>query len=294
MAKDNTFYFPHDYNARNDIKIKKLFANHGWIGYGLFWAIIEELYNNANALPTDYESIAFDLRSEVTLIKSIINDFDLFQIKDDFFGSLSIQRRLEDRNNKTTKARESAFKRWNKCESNANALPTQSDSNAIKESKVKEIINYNPMGFEEPKKADNDNDNEKDFIDNSNFLNTEGKDNGQYSFGVVVEKPKKNKKSLLTKISFNDSLIFDKVNFKNRFPNWSKEKLLHYYNSALSYSVEGNKYVDWGMAINNWASRDETKGMKFKSDAPTEISLEEERANRREEGIANMKARGLN
>jgi hypothetical protein len=179
MAKDNTFYFPHDYNARNDIKIKKLFANHGWIGYGLFWAIIEELYNNANALPTDYESIAFDLRSEVTLIKSIINDFDLFQIKDDFFGSLSIQRRLEDRNNKTTKARESAFKRWNKCESNANALPTQSDSNAIKESKVKEIINYNPMGFQEPKKADNEKDNEKDFIDKKNIsLNTEEKDVG--------------------------------------------------------------------------------------------------------------------
>ena len=122
------------------------------------------------------------------------------------------------------------------------------------------------MGFEEPKKADNDN--EKDFIDNSNFLNTEGKENGQYSFGVVVEKPKKNKKSLSTKISFNDSLIFDKVNFKNRFPNWSKEKLLHYYNSALSYSTEGHKYVDWGMAINNWASRDEVKGVKFKIISP--------------------------
>ena len=184
MSKDNTFYFPHDYNTRNDIKIKKLLAKHGWIGYGLFWAIIEELYNNANALPTDYESISFDLRSEVTLIKSIINDFDLFQIKNDFFGSLSIQRRLEDRNNKTTKARESAFKRWNKSESNANALPTQSESNAIKESKVKEIINYNPMGFQEPKKADNDNDNEKDFIDKKNIsLNTEGKDVGKKVLG---------------------------------------------------------------------------------------------------------------
>jgi hypothetical protein len=152
--------------------------------------------------------------------------------------------------------------------------------------KITNEIPNNPMGFEEPKKADNDNDNEKDFIDNSNFLNTEGKDNGQYSFGVVVEKPKKNKKSLLTKISFNDSLIFDKVNFKNRFPNWSKEKLIHYYNSALSYSVEGNKYVDWGMAINNWASRDENKGMKFKEDA----SLQETETERK---IREFKARGF-
>ena len=38
----NTFYFSHDYNARNDIKIKKLIAKHGYLGYGIFWAIIED------------------------------------------------------------------------------------------------------------------------------------------------------------------------------------------------------------------------------------------------------------
>jgi len=134
MSKD-TFYFSHDYNARNDIKIKKLIAKHNYNGYGLFWAIIEELYNNANALPLDYECISFDLRVDVEILKSIINDFDLFIVNDGFFGSLSVQRRLEQRNEKSTKARESANKRWNK---DANALQTQSDSNAIKESKVKE------------------------------------------------------------------------------------------------------------------------------------------------------------
>ena len=44
MAKE-TFYFSHDYNARNDIKIKKLILKHGFCGYGIFWAIIEDLYN---------------------------------------------------------------------------------------------------------------------------------------------------------------------------------------------------------------------------------------------------------
>ncbi len=138
MSKKDTFYFSHDYNARNDIKIKKLLLKHGFLGYGLFWAIIEELYNNANALPTDYESIAFDLRTDSETIKSLINDFDLFVIDTDRFGSISVERRLNERNEKSIKARESAKNRWNKIKTDANALPTQSDCNAIKEKKGKE------------------------------------------------------------------------------------------------------------------------------------------------------------
>lgn len=133
-----TFYFSHDYNARYDHKIKRLIAKHGYLGYGLFWAIVEDLYNNANALQTDYESIAFDLRTTPTIIESIIKDFGLFVIENGFFGSLSIEERLNARIQKSKKATESAKMRWNKCDSNANALQTQSDCNAIKESKVKE------------------------------------------------------------------------------------------------------------------------------------------------------------
>lgn len=137
MAKD-TFYFSHDYNVRSDKKIKKLLSVHNFLGYGLFWAIIEDLYNNANVLQTDYESIAFDLRSDTDLVRSIINDFDLFVVIDGEFGSKSVEERLNKRNLKSAKARESAEYRWSKCERISNALQTQSDSNAIKESKVKE------------------------------------------------------------------------------------------------------------------------------------------------------------
>lgn len=134
----DTFYFSHDYNTRNDIKIKRLIAKHNYLGYGIFWAIIEDLYNNANALPLDYDCIAFDLRADVDVVKSIINDFDLFVFSDGFFGSNSIQKRLNERNLKSIKARESALNRWNKSDRNANALQTQYEGNAIKESKVKE------------------------------------------------------------------------------------------------------------------------------------------------------------
>ena len=130
-----TFYFSHDYNARSDVKIKRLIAKHGLLGYGIYWSIIEDLYQNANALPLDCESIAFDLRTNEEAVQSIINDFDLFIIEGKEFGSLSVQRRLEERVERSKKAQKSAYSRWNK---NANALQPQSDSNAIKERKGKE------------------------------------------------------------------------------------------------------------------------------------------------------------
>ena len=134
MPKD-TFYFSHDYNARNDEKIKRLIRKHGMQGYGVFWSIVEDLYNNANALRTDYEGIAYDLRSDSDLVASVVNDFDLFIFNGDYFGSNSVQERLEQRNDKSAKARKSASYRWD----NANAMQTQYDSNAKKERKGKEI-----------------------------------------------------------------------------------------------------------------------------------------------------------
>jgi len=133
MTKE-TFYFSHDYNSRSDEKIKKLIYQHGYEGYGIYWAIIEELYQNANAMQMECERIAFELRTDSNRICSIIQDFDLFVVEDGYFNSPSVQKRLDLRNNKSIKARESAKKRWN----NANAMRTHSEGNAIKESKVKE------------------------------------------------------------------------------------------------------------------------------------------------------------
>lgn len=47
MPKE-TFYFSHDYNARNDDKILELRASYGAEGYGIFWMIIETMAENEN------------------------------------------------------------------------------------------------------------------------------------------------------------------------------------------------------------------------------------------------------
>jgi hypothetical protein len=143
----NTFYFSHDYTARSDIKIKKLIATQGMLGYGIYWSLVEDLYHNNNKLEDNPALLAYDYRCTTELIKSVINDFDLFIVKDGYVSSNSIQKRLDERNDKAYKAKQSASKRWGKrvenadnietqCDSDANAMRTQCDGNAIKESKV--------------------------------------------------------------------------------------------------------------------------------------------------------------
>lgn len=134
-----TFYFSHDYNSRNDVKIKKLLSKHGLLGYGIFWAIIEELYNNTNVLPLDYDTISYDLRIDKSVLISVINDYDLFVFDGNTFASLSVERRLKERDERSHKARQSVLKRWNKVKEDTNVLLPNNEPNTIKEIKGNEI-----------------------------------------------------------------------------------------------------------------------------------------------------------
>jgi len=140
--KKEAYYFSHDSNAKDDPKILQLRMEMGWEGYGLFWALIEMLRNESDhKMRTHYKSIAFALHTQEDSIKKLINDFDLFAIDDQYFWSESLLKRMEMKESKSEKARQSAKKRWNQ-ENDANAMRTHSDSNAnamqLKESKVKE------------------------------------------------------------------------------------------------------------------------------------------------------------
>jgi Domain of unknown function (DUF4373) len=140
--KKEAYYFSHDSNAKDDPKILQLRMEMGWEGYGLFWALIEMLRNESDhKMRTHYKSIAFALHTQEDSIKQLINDFDLFAIEGEYFWSESLLKRMEMKESKSEKARQSAKKRWNQ-ENDANAMRTHSDSNAnamqLKESKVKE------------------------------------------------------------------------------------------------------------------------------------------------------------
>lgn len=142
--KKEAYYFSHDSNAKDDPKILQLRMELGWEGYGLFWALIELLRNESDyRMRTHYKSIAFALQTQEDNIKKLINDFDLFVINEQYFWSESLLKRMELKEERSEKARESAKKRWNQ-NNDANAMRTHSEGNAdamqLKERKGKEII----------------------------------------------------------------------------------------------------------------------------------------------------------
>lgn len=134
-----SYFFSHDYNSRNDPKISNLRMKEGMEGVGIYWCIVEELYEEGGfVLLSECERIAYDLRVKVEKVKRVVINYLLFRNDGTKFWSESCLRRIEARNVKSGKARESALERWNKHKQDANALPPQSDSNAIKERKGKD------------------------------------------------------------------------------------------------------------------------------------------------------------
>ena len=135
MKKIKQTYFPHDSNARNDIKLIKLRSKYGYEGYGIYFALIELLFSEDNNLCIeDYDTLAFGLQCSPDILKDIISNFDLFIIEDNCFYSKRLDDVINEIQSKSKKASENASKRWN----NAKVMPTQSDSNAIKLNKTKQ------------------------------------------------------------------------------------------------------------------------------------------------------------
>lgn len=134
------FYFTHDYNSRADGKMVTLRMKEGMAGIGLYWCIVEMLYEDGGyLLLSECQRIAFDLRVREALVRRIITDYDLFRSDSLKFWSESVLKRMKVRNDKSDKARESALERWNKRKNNTIAMRSHSDGNAIKERRGEEI-----------------------------------------------------------------------------------------------------------------------------------------------------------
>lgn len=90
-------YFSHDSNARYDNKLIRLRMRHGAAGYGVYFMILERLREEDDYMSAkDYNMIAFDLRVDAALVKSVVEDFGLFAFADDgkCFYSESFNRRM--------------------------------------------------------------------------------------------------------------------------------------------------------------------------------------------------------
>lgn len=134
------FYFQHDYNARNDPKLQELLAEHGVAGIGIFWCVVEQLYEQGGRLPHKAcKSIAFALHVDCKVVESVVGDFDLFKSDSASFWSNSVIARLDRRREISDRRKASATSRWKQLQQEEQ-VQSRDDANALQElSKVKGI-----------------------------------------------------------------------------------------------------------------------------------------------------------
>lgn len=144
--KNNTFYFSHDFNAHNDVKILFLRQQLGMEGYGIYWFLIESLADAGGTLPLKIIPVlAMQMQTNEVKVSAVINEFDLFNVVDDTFFSVRLNEHLSKVNNiksiNSEKGKRSAeVRRLNSVEQRLNSGSTAAEQRKGKERKEKEII----------------------------------------------------------------------------------------------------------------------------------------------------------
>jgi hypothetical protein len=149
------YYFSHDSNARNDPKIVAMLTKYQWFGYGMYWAIIEIMreQDNYKLESNKYtcSSLAMQLHTDAKqvedFLKDCIEEYELFEEKNNFIYSKSLLRRMKKKDELSKKRSKAASQRWNKNKdltgdklqgkSNAIALQKQCNKSKGKEKKEK-------------------------------------------------------------------------------------------------------------------------------------------------------------
>lgn len=168
MSKE-AYYFSHDANARQDEKILMMLSEHGWEGYGIYWALVEMMFESGETVLTHskVKGISFSYNIDITLLQSVINtciEEQLFISDGERFWSESLKKRKskyhELKTKKSDAGKKGMAKRWSNQDSDNTVITDDNTSyntvitkdNKGKEKKGKEskkdiipfdeIINY--------------------------------------------------------------------------------------------------------------------------------------------------------
>jgi uncharacterized phage protein (TIGR02220 family) len=136
MNGKDAYYFSHDANARNDLKISAMISKYGMEGYGRFWVIVEVLRESKEfeieQKQYAYSALAKQMQCTIEQVQEFVNDcineFSLLKSDGEKIWSDSLKKRMAAKKEIIEKRRQSANLRW----SNAKAMQMQCESNAIK------------------------------------------------------------------------------------------------------------------------------------------------------------------
>lgn len=237
MKKVNN-YFSHDYHARDDTKLKKLRMSMKMEGIGIYWCIIEFLYENDGylTLDDDVEMLVYELRIDKKKLLKVIENFGLFKISENKFYSPSVLKRLKIIEDKSKAQSEKAKKRWANHQKDSSTEDMQEECHGITTA-MQQDNDGTPTGMlkKEKKKKDNI---RKDNINNYSLTTT----NDIFSF-----------------IESNFGRLLSSIEIE-KVDNWSQEFNEDIIKEAFSIAViNGNRTFAYVNGIlNNWKG----KGLK--------------------------------
>ena len=207
----------------SDIRIKKLIKKHGYTGFGVYNAMLQDMYNNDNCMTVDSEFLASEYEVLQQTIESILNDFNLFENSNGTYSSCLIAEILEKKNMKSSKARESIMVRWNKQREKLYERNTN-------------VYERNTNVYENPEN-DPKNITTKQMCEGSTVQEANN-DNAQNSF-IAENHTKENKvKSKKPPISQREQ---DFINQTNQFVQYDKSMLDNFINYWCEKNPAGDK-----------------------------------------------------
>lgn len=150
----NTYYLGLDLNLPQSIKILKVKKELGFSGFGLYVELLLKLGQSPNyeLATTDYDLLAYEFRLEAKYIKALVENYDLFIVKNGKFYCQDVKEKMQLLENKRKVASEAGKLgneiRWGKVSGSDRTPTSGSDpkphrNKGNKETKLnnKEIIN---------------------------------------------------------------------------------------------------------------------------------------------------------
>lgn len=244
-------YFSHDYLTRSDPKVRSLMARLGCKGYGVFWCIVEILYQSDNTYPCDHAALAYELHEDEEVIRWIIEDSGLFVIENAYFSSISIARRLDKRNEVSQKKAENVRKRWEKAKENQQENIQQSNEFNTEVQEENYGSNTDVLQM-------NNNSNTKTYKVKGKLKEKVISNNTNTNESVPTSgtpPPQVDHKSKITRFSTPDLESVNGYMLEKAVPESlatiESEKFVDYYTSK-GWKVGNAAMKDWQAAVRNW------------------------------------------
>ena len=221
-------YINHKISNRSEYVFRKLIERKGAAAYGVYWYILEELYESGGKmLFEEIEPISKVLCVRKDFVVSVIKSFSLFQYDSESFWSDEVIEQIEKRQKLKNKRKEAANKRW------------VSEKNIIMPEKEKEVESSPIVKPTRVNKEQEMKSREREFYNVLvPFVNTYGREMIREFFDYWSEPNKSH-----SKMRFEQERTWD---LSRRLQTWEKRSRNGFskYNSGTDKSAANYKAVE--------------------------------------------------